>query len=666
MTDLDALVRRAAGGDVVAFVELTRRFHHQHFAYGSALALLGDFQEAENTAQEAFMAAWSALPSLEDKAAFPGWLRGIVRHQAFRVLRRPRPETLPLSAAEGMAAEEAPPDVRLDERRQAAAVMAAMADLPAALREPATLFYLHECSQQDIATFLGLKVATVNNRLHAARAQLKQRMITMVQNTLESCALPDDFAKRIGRLIEAKGGIVEALFDLTALPDILGELAISDEAHRRGVSVQVIQRPGGGVVRGIATSPMDALPRGATVLSAGRLSEAAVTREAFERSVAILAGKAQSIAAEARLLETGIKVIDMLCPFPAGGTVAIAGTYGVGLTVVMEELVRRLASGRDKISLFVFWPRPSAVWPPSLDPAYSIATELQKDGYSEGTVGSVETFFLRHEDEPWTTDRLVALAPADVVIHLSRGQAQDRIYPTVDPLTSRSRLFETNAVSAEHAAVARRVLEALTALREAGDPPPASAASPALERARKLRRFFGQPFLVAEPYTGRPGVHVSLSETLAACREILDGAHDDLPVDAFVFAGGMAEIRARTAPGSRALRQLRRGCHGRDAGSRSADRPGGRAISSRRDGGKSAIRFPHRRMGRRRDPVRRRRGDPIELCRHLACRILARRTDDHGRFHRLRAVRRRGVRLHHFANLLRDDQPVGNGRACGT
>jgi RNA polymerase sigma factor (sigma-70 family) len=544
MMDLEALVRRAAGGDVEAFVELTRRF--QHFAFGSALALLGDFQEAENAAQEAFVAAWSALPSLADPAAFPGWLRGIVRHQAFRVLRRRRPEPLPLSAAEGIASDEATPEMRLDERRQAAAVLAAMADLPAALREPATLFYLHECSQQDVAIFLGLKVATVNNRLHAARAQLKQRMIAMVKDTLEQRTLPDDFAKRIGRLIEAEGGVVEALFDPSALPDILGELAVSDEAHRRGVSVQVVQRRSGGVVRGIATSPMDALPRGATVLSSGRLSEATISPAAFERSVAILAGTARSLAGNARLLETGIKVIDVLCPFPVGGTVAIAGTYGVGLTVVMEELVRRLAGGSDKISLFVFWPRPSALWPPSLESGFSIAMELKKDGYSEGTTGSVETFFLRHEDEPWTADRLAALAPVDVVIHLSPAQAQDRIYPTVDPLSSRSSLFETNAVSAE---VARRVREALAALRDAGDPPPAAAASPALERARKLRRFFGQPFFVAEPYTHRPGVHVGASEALAACREILDGAHDDLPAEAFDFAGGIAEIRARAAAG---------------------------------------------------------------------------------------------------------------------
>src|SRR5438128_6679178 len=84
--DLEQLVRQAARGEVDAFVALTRRF--QHFTFGSALALIQDFQQAEDVVQEAFAAAWSALPSLADPAAFPGWLRGIVRHHAFRVLRR--------------------------------------------------------------------------------------------------------------------------------------------------------------------------------------------------------------------------------------------------------------------------------------------------------------------------------------------------------------------------------------------------------------------------------------------------------------------------------------------------------------------------------------------------------------------------------------------------
>jgi RNA polymerase sigma-70 factor (ECF subfamily) len=102
--DHEHLVRQASGGDVQAFVELTRRF--QHFAFGSALALVRDFQEAEDLVQEAFVAAWSALPGLADPAAFPGWLRGIVRHQAFRMLRRRQLRTVPLAQAEELPGDE--------------------------------------------------------------------------------------------------------------------------------------------------------------------------------------------------------------------------------------------------------------------------------------------------------------------------------------------------------------------------------------------------------------------------------------------------------------------------------------------------------------------------------------------------------------------------------
>jgi DNA-directed RNA polymerase specialized sigma24 family protein len=84
--DLESLVRAAAGGDLDAFAELTRRF--QHMAFGYALSFVRDLGQAEDVVQEAFIAAWHALPTLADPAAFAGWLRGIVRHRAHRVLRR--------------------------------------------------------------------------------------------------------------------------------------------------------------------------------------------------------------------------------------------------------------------------------------------------------------------------------------------------------------------------------------------------------------------------------------------------------------------------------------------------------------------------------------------------------------------------------------------------
>jgi RNA polymerase sigma factor (sigma-70 family) len=539
--DHEQLVRRASGGDVQAFVDLTRRF--QHFAFGSALAQVRDFQQAEDIVQEAFIAAWSSLPTLTEPAAFPGWLRGIVRHHAFRVLRRKRLHVVPLAEAEDVESDEPLADHILEQRHQAAAALAAISELPNKLREPATLFFVHECSHQDVATFLGLSLPTVNNRLHEARSHLKQRMLTMVTDTLHSNALPDDFANRIGRLIEARGELVEALFDPASLPDLMTELAVSDEVRKRSVTVQVMQRSGDGVVRGLATSSAIGLPRGATVLNARRRSKTPIDRTQLDRLVPLLTTPTVDGRSD-RVVETGIKVIDVMCPIRAGGSVAIAGEYGTGNTVNMEELVRRISGGSDPVTLFLFFPPPSEIWPPSLDENYSISASLKQEGYSEGTAGCVQTFFVGGEAGPWTSEKLAALAPIDTVIQLSRKMILEKNYPGVDVLTARSRLLDENLIGADDIDLARCAREAIAEWRRAREAADSSADPVLLERGRKLQAFFSQPYYVAEPFTKRPGSHVSRADALRGCREILDGRHDDLPAEAFYFTGSIEEIRA--------------------------------------------------------------------------------------------------------------------------
>jgi RNA polymerase sigma factor (sigma-70 family) len=525
--DLETAVRRAAGGDLDAFSDVTRRF--QHMAFGYALSLVRDFQVAEDVVQEAFVAAWYSLPTLMEPAAFAGWLRSIVRNQAHRVLRRRELAVIPLTAADGVAAETVPADRRLERRQAAGAVVAAIASLPRPLREVVVLYYVHDCSQQDIATFLGLPVTTVNNRLHAGRAQLKKRMVTAMKETLQACRLPDDFATRIGWVVRARGHVVEARFDPGSLPDVLTELAVSDEPRRRAVTLQVIQKLGDGVVRCVATSPTATLSPGMTVLSAGREIETAVSREGFDRIVQLLTPP--SLAAGTQL-PTGIKVIDVMCPLVAGGTLAIAGEWKAGTAVVTEELVRRLAGGTERVSMFTFVPGGGTM---------TYREMLEKDGYSDGTVGAVQTFFFRREEGAWTPESLATLAGVDVVIRLSQALAQIGIYPPVDPLTSRSRLLDAAVVGHEHVEVAERARQAFALLA-----PGAPAADPrVLSRARKLQRFFAQPFYCAEPYTRRPGVTVSVADALRGCREILDGVHDEVPEPAFYFTGGIADVLAQ-------------------------------------------------------------------------------------------------------------------------
>src|SRR2546430_7335104 len=118
--DLEGLIARAKQGDLEAFAEVTRRF--QHMAFGYALAIVRDLQQAEDVVQEAFVAAWFGLLTLADPAAFPGWLRGIVRHQAHRLLRQRHLEALPLDAAEAVAGVESAPDNRLEKGPRGAGI----------------------------------------------------------------------------------------------------------------------------------------------------------------------------------------------------------------------------------------------------------------------------------------------------------------------------------------------------------------------------------------------------------------------------------------------------------------------------------------------------------------------------------------------------------------
>ena len=529
--DLEALTRQARHGDLDAFAELTQRF--QHMAFGYALSFVRDLQHAEDIVQEAFVAAWFSLPTLEDPAAFPGWLRGILRHQAHRQLRRKPPESRPLMEADRMFSVETSPERRMERQQQYGAVLAAVGTLSRPLREIVTLFYVHECSQQDIATFLGVPVSTVNNRLHAARAQLKRRRLTMVKDGLESHPLPDDFAARIGRIVRARERVIEARFAPGALPGVLTELTVSDDAGHRAISVQVIQRRPDGVVRAVATAPIEGFAPGMSVLSEGRHVQTPLNRVGFERIVQLLADPAPGVDGRARLLETGIKVVDVMCPLVGGGTVAVAGEYRAGTLVLVEELARRLGAGIDRLSLFALVPGPlitplEEVW--------------EKEGHSGGTVGPIQTFYFLREEGPWTGPEISALRGVDSVIRLSTALAQVGIYPPVDPLSSRSRLLDARLAEREHLEIAERARQALALLDGPADHPLPDGAEPMRQRARKLHRFFAQPFFVAEPYTRRPGLHVSRAEALRGCRAILDGEVDSVPEQAFYFTGTLDDV----------------------------------------------------------------------------------------------------------------------------
>jgi F-type H+-transporting ATPase subunit beta len=133
---------------------------------------------------------------------------------------------------------------------------------------------------------------------------------------------------------------------------------------------------------------------------------------------------------------------------------------------------------------------------------------------------------------------------------LSRAIVEKGIYPAVDPLDSTSRALQPGIVSEEHYRTATRVQEVLQRYRDLQDIiailgiDELSAEDKALVgRARRLQRYASQPFFVAEVFTGRPGAYVSIKDTVASFKEILDGKVDDLPEQAFFLAGTIDDVR---------------------------------------------------------------------------------------------------------------------------
>jgi F-type H+/Na+-transporting ATPase subunit beta len=137
----------------------------------------------------------------------------------------------------------------------------------------------------------------------------------------------------------------------------------------------------------------------------------------------------------------------------------------------------------------------------------------------------------------------------DATIALERSIVEKGIYPAVDPLTSTSRILDPLIVGEEHYTTAREVQRVLQRYKDLQDIIAILGVDELSEddklivsRARKIERFFSQPFYVAQVFTGREGRYVPLRETIRGFKEILEGEHDDLPEQAFMMVGGIDEV----------------------------------------------------------------------------------------------------------------------------
>lgn len=559
-SDLVQLVRKAQARDTPAFTELVLRF--QNLAMGFAYSRLRDWHQAQDAAQDALIAAYEALPSLQEPAAFAGWLRSIVFHRCQRMLRRYEIDSGPIDLAHDQLDPRGSPADAVIDVEQRDALSAAILSLDAEHREAVAMFYLRGVSQKEMSAFLGVPISTVNNRLHESRALLKKRMMTMATKDIEAHRLDKGFAENIGRIVSVKGQVVEAKFDAGAAADVFDILATVDAAGGRVERVKVAQRLADGTARGVAVASLADVAVGASIANVGGFAEGVAPLATQLKGDEDVAAAVRALGRPAdhplTLRETGIKAIDLFCPLPADGNVGLFGIQGVGRIVLVEELFHRLAGKADGLRLFYLVHRN--------EPDSVRGMLRQEDGYPGDVAGAMQVLWLL-SDRATDMDAAAQIDPFDAAIYCHPLLALRGLWPAIDPLLSDSVLLRENIASAEHRETATRARELISKSRDLMADPKllamlacraqrqarrritehtpsrlaelSSGDRLSVARARKLENFLTCPFFVAEKFTTKPGKFVPLAETIRGVKMILDGQLDEVEEAKLAFIGGI-------------------------------------------------------------------------------------------------------------------------------
>ncbi|RAO74622.1 F0F1 ATP synthase subunit beta [Dyella jiangningensis] len=453
-----------------------------------------------------------------------------------------------------------------------------------------------------------------------------------------------------GKVVQIIGAVIDVEFPRDQVPQVYDALKIDGT----DITLEVQQVLGDGIVRTIALGSTDGLKRGLVARNTGEGIKVPVGKATLGRIMDVLGNPIDEAgpignddswvihreapsyddqAAANDLLETGIKVIDLICPFAKGGKVGLFGGAGVGKTVNMMELINNIAKEHGGLSVFagvgertregndfyhemkdsnvldkvalvygqmneppgnrlrvaltgltmaeyfrdekdetgkgkdvlffvdniyrftlagtevsaLLGRMPSAVgYQPTLAEEMGVLQE-RITSTKTGSITSIQAVYVPADDltdpSPATT-----FGHLDATVVLSRDIASLGIYPAVDPLDSTSRQIDPNVIGEEHYDVARRVQGTLQRYKELKDiiailgmDELSEDDKLAVARARKIERFFSQPFHVAEVFTGSPGKYVPLKETIRGFKMIVDGECDHLPEQAFYMVGGIDE-----------------------------------------------------------------------------------------------------------------------------
>lgn len=221
---------------------------------------------------------------------------------------------------------------------------------------------------------------------------------------------------------------------------------------------------------------------------------------------------------------------------------------GMNVLLFIDNIFRYVLANAEVSALL--GRMPSAVgYQPTLGTEVG-ALEERITSTKKGSITSIQAIYVPADD---LTDPGVAttFSHLDATTVLSRAITDLGIYPAVDPLESTSRILDPNIVGEEHYSVARSVQKILQKYKELQDIIAILGIDELPEedkltvsRARKIQRFFSQPFFVAAKFTGRPGKYVPLAETIKSFKGLVEGLYDHIPEQAFFMAGGIEDVLA--------------------------------------------------------------------------------------------------------------------------
>ncbi len=455
-------------------------------------------------------------------------------------------------------------------------------------------------------------------------------------------------SKMTGKTSQIMGAVVDVAFEDGHLPEIMNALNV-DRGDEGTLVLEVAQHLGDNMVRTVAMDSTDGLTRGVEVLDTGTPISVPVGQETLGRLFDVLgntidgkgdvgtdkkypihrsAPKHEDLSTSTEILITGIKVVDLMEPYTKGGKTGLFGGAGVGKTVLIQELIRNIATehggfsvfagvgertregndlynemtesgvidkttmvfgqmneppgarlrvalsglamaeffrddeGRDVLlfvdNIFRFTQAGSEVsallgrMPSAVGYQPTLSTEMgdlqeRITSTKKGSITSVQAVYVPADD-------LTDPAPATAFAHLDATSVLERkiaelgIYPAVDPLASTSRILDPRIIGDRHYNVARDVQGVLQKYKDLQDiiailgmDELSDEDKLTVSRARKIQKFFSQPFFVAEQFTGTPGRYVELEDTVSGFEAILNGEADETPENSFAYVGSIDE-----------------------------------------------------------------------------------------------------------------------------